>query len=146
MQQSLQFYSLTFIYSSTFFGRPHAHHQELNNCSIGLCCWLWYARQQHYYQHVPAVNPEAATAVVELLMMGEEMPEICWATHKRQVINLRKCCIWLVDLFEIIARFWKNEIWENMGRDPRGGQMKRDHFNMCSLSTRTHTWQHCTGK
>jgi hypothetical protein len=27
---------LTFIYSSTRFGRPHAHHQELNNCSSSL--------------------------------------------------------------------------------------------------------------
>jgi len=33
MQQFLQFIILTFIYSSTCFGRPHAHHQELNNCS-----------------------------------------------------------------------------------------------------------------
>ena len=31
MQQFLQFIILTFIYSSTCFGRPHAHHQELNN-------------------------------------------------------------------------------------------------------------------
>jgi len=33
-------------------------------------------------------------------MMGGEAPETCWATHKRQVINLWNCCIWLVDLFE----------------------------------------------
>ena len=32
--------------------------------------------------------------------MGEETPETCWATHKRQVINLWNCCILLVDLFE----------------------------------------------
>ena len=36
MQQFLQFIILTFIYSSTCFGRPHAHHQELNNCSSSL--------------------------------------------------------------------------------------------------------------
>jgi hypothetical protein len=29
-------YYLTFIYSSTCFGRPYAHHQELNNCSNSL--------------------------------------------------------------------------------------------------------------
>jgi hypothetical protein len=29
-------YYLTFMYSSTCFGRPHAHHQELNNCSSSL--------------------------------------------------------------------------------------------------------------
>jgi hypothetical protein len=41
MQQFLQFIILTFIYSSTCFGRPHAHHQELNNCSSSLWYYLW---------------------------------------------------------------------------------------------------------
>jgi len=34
-------YYLTFIYGSTCFGRPHAHHQELNNCSSSLWFYLW---------------------------------------------------------------------------------------------------------
>jgi len=33
--------------------------------------------QQHCYHHVPTVKPEAATAVVELLMMGMRMPKPC---------------------------------------------------------------------
>jgi len=33
--------------------------------------------QQHCYHHAPTVKPEAATAVVELLMMGMRMPETC---------------------------------------------------------------------
>jgi hypothetical protein len=33
--------------------------------------------QQHCYHHAPKVKPEAATAVVELLMMGVRMPETC---------------------------------------------------------------------
>jgi hypothetical protein len=33
--------------------------------------------QQHCYHHGPTVKPEAATAVVELLMMGKRMPETC---------------------------------------------------------------------
>jgi hypothetical protein len=33
--------------------------------------------QQHSYNHAPTVKPEAATAVVELLMMGMRMPETC---------------------------------------------------------------------
>jgi hypothetical protein len=33
--------------------------------------------QQHCYLHAPTVKPEAATAVVELLMMGVRMPETC---------------------------------------------------------------------
>ena len=40
MQQFLQFINLTFIYSSTCFGNPHAHHQELNNCSSSLWFYL----------------------------------------------------------------------------------------------------------
>jgi hypothetical protein len=31
--------------------------------------------QQHCYHHVPTVKSEAATAVVELLMMGMRMPK-----------------------------------------------------------------------
>ena len=38
--------------------------------------------------------------ICTLLMMGGEAPKTCWATHKRQVINLWNCCILLVDLFE----------------------------------------------
>jgi hypothetical protein len=33
--------------------------------------------QQHCYHHAPTVKPEAATVVVELLMMGMRMPETC---------------------------------------------------------------------
>ena len=61
------------MYSSTCFGRPHAHHQKLNNCS----CSLWFYRwsvvvavllvvvgpagrpdhdQQHCCHHAPTVN------------------------------------------------------------------------------------------
>jgi hypothetical protein len=32
---------------------------------------------QHCSRHAPKVKPEAATAVVELLMMGVRMPETC---------------------------------------------------------------------
>jgi len=30
-----------FIYSSTCFGRPHTHHQELNSCSSSLWLYRW---------------------------------------------------------------------------------------------------------
>jgi len=33
--------------------------------------------QQHCYHHAPTVKPEAATAVVELMMMGVRTPETC---------------------------------------------------------------------
>jgi hypothetical protein len=69
------------MYSSTCFGRSHAHYQELNNCSNSLCfyrCSVAIAvllvvfglvgrpnhDQQHCYHHALTVKPEAATAVV----------------------------------------------------------------------------------
>jgi hypothetical protein len=53
-------------------------------------------RTQHDYHHNTKVKPEAATAVIELLMMGGKMPETCWALNKRQDNKLENCCIWLV--------------------------------------------------
>jgi len=38
-------------------------------------------------------KPEAATAVAEILRMGVRTPKTCWAVRKRQVINLRNCCM-----------------------------------------------------
>jgi hypothetical protein len=78
------------MYSSTCFGRPHAYHQELNNCSSSLWFYRWNVvvavllvvvgpdhDQQHCYHHAPTVKPEAATAVVEFLMMDVRTPETC---------------------------------------------------------------------
>jgi len=72
------------MYGSTCFGHPHAHHQELNNCSRSLWFYRWsvvvavlLVVVKHCYHHAPMVKPEAATAVVELLMMGVRMPETC---------------------------------------------------------------------
>ena len=44
-----------------------------------------------------------------LLMMGRETTEACWATHKRQAINLWNCCILLVDSFESYDNEWTCE-------------------------------------
>jgi hypothetical protein len=82
------------MYSSTCFGPPHVHHQELNICSRSLWFYRWSVviavllvvvgpasrpdhDQQHCYHHVPTVKPEAATTVVELLMIGVRTPETC---------------------------------------------------------------------
>ena len=84
-----------FVYSSTCFGRYTAHHQELNDCSGSLWFLPSYrgdsravfvvgpvgrpARPgtQHGYHHDTKVKPEAATEVIELLMMGGKTPETC---------------------------------------------------------------------
>jgi hypothetical protein len=81
------------MYSSTCFGSPHAHHQELNNCSSSVWFYRWSVvvavelvvvgpvmtgpNTTNCYHHAPTVKPEAATAVVELLMMGVRTPETC---------------------------------------------------------------------
>jgi hypothetical protein len=42
------------------------------------------------------VKPEAATAVIELLMMGGKMTKTCYAVNKRQDNKLKICFIWFV--------------------------------------------------
>jgi len=60
--------------------------------------------QQHCYYHAPTVKPEAATADVEILMMGMRTPETCWAVNKSQVINGRNFCIWLEIIWILISK------------------------------------------
>jgi hypothetical protein len=85
-----QFTILTFVYSSTCFGRFPAHNQDLNDCSgslwfylrivvtVVLCSWSGRParpRTQHDCLYDSKVKPEAATAVTELLIMGGKTPE-----------------------------------------------------------------------
>jgi len=50
-------------------------------------------RTQQGYHHDTNVKPEAATAVIELLMMGGKTPKTCSAVNKRQDNKLENCCI-----------------------------------------------------
>jgi hypothetical protein len=59
-----QFIILTFVYSSTRFGRFPARRPARS-------------RTQHDSHHDTKVKPEAATAVIELLVMGGKTPETC---------------------------------------------------------------------
>jgi hypothetical protein len=56
--------------------------------------------QQHDYHHNMKVKPEAATAVVELMMMGVRTPKTCWAVNKRQDNKLELLHL-VGDLFEL---------------------------------------------
>jgi len=109
-----QFIILTFVYSSTCFGRFPTHHQELNDCSGSLWFYLrivvtvvlfsWSGRParprtQNDCHHDTKVKPEVATAVIEFLMMGGKTSETCWAVNKRHDNKLEYCCIWLVIYF-----------------------------------------------
>ena len=70
-------------------GQPsHSHWQERRRPAR--------PRTQHGCHHDTKVKPEAATAVIELLMMGRKTPETCWAVNKRQDNKLENGCIWLV--------------------------------------------------
>ena len=104
-----QFIILAFIYSSTWFGCFPA--QELNDCggslwfylrivvTVVLCSWSGRParpRTRHDCHHDTKIKPDAATAVIELLMMGGKTPETCWAVNKRQDNKLENYCIWLV--------------------------------------------------
>ena len=53
-------------------------------------------RTRHDCHHDTKVKPEAATVVIELLMIGGKTPEICWAVNKRQGNKLKNFCIMLV--------------------------------------------------
>ena len=53
-------------------------------------------RTQDGYHHDTKVKPEAATAALELLMMGGRTPETCWSVNKRQGNKMENCCIWLM--------------------------------------------------
>jgi hypothetical protein len=53
-------------------------------------------RTLHDCHHDTKVKPEAAIAVIELLMMGGKTPETCWAVNKSQDNKLKNWCIRLV--------------------------------------------------
>ena len=67
------------------------------------------SQTQHGYHNDTKVKPEAATAVVELLMMGGRTPETCWAVNKRQDNKVKKLLHLDGDLFELYddARTYK---------------------------------------
>ena len=74
-----QIFCSSFKYSTTCFGHPLAHHQELINCSSRL----WIPQNRTDTEPTPLLpprsngKPEVATAVYKLLMMGKRMPETC---------------------------------------------------------------------
>jgi hypothetical protein len=78
------------------FSRPSSGAQWLQWQPLVLPLYRGVNRAQLDYYHDTKVKPKAATAVIELLMMGGKTPETCWAVNKRQDNKLENCCIWLV--------------------------------------------------
>jgi hypothetical protein len=66
-------------------------------------------RTQHDYHQDTKVKPEAATAVIDLLMMDGKAPETCSAVNKRQDNKLKKLLHQVGDLFKLYddARTYK---------------------------------------
>jgi hypothetical protein len=96
-------YATQNLYTAFFKVRKSVHHNTIQINQPSRCKRPDHD-QQHCYHHAPKVKPEAATAVVELLMMDVRTPETCWAVHKHQVIKLRNCCIYFVVLFELLLK------------------------------------------
>jgi hypothetical protein len=81
MQQLHKLLLDVYVQLSVFWASS-AHHQELNSCSSSFWFYRWSSAvgrgqagkpdhdQQHCYHHAPKVKSEAATAVVDLLVMG----------------------------------------------------------------------------
>jgi len=83
MQQCIRIYYSMLIWSSTCLERHTAHHQEPKNWISSLWFYICVRFQQpHTY-----VKPEAASAVLGLLMMCGVSLETCWASYKHAIIN-----------------------------------------------------------
>jgi len=82
--------------------QPSTQVQKKDPYDDQLCCVRGRAgrparpRTQHDCHHDKKVKPEAATAVIELLMMGGKTPETCLAINKRQDNKLENCYTRLV--------------------------------------------------
>jgi hypothetical protein len=86
--------SMTSVAASGFL--PSYHGDSHAVVVVGPADQPAWPRTQHDYHHDTKVEPEAATTVTELLMMGGKTPETCWAVNKRQDNKLKNCCIRLV--------------------------------------------------
>ena len=107
-------------------------------CRWSVAVWAGYLPdhdQQHSKRQAPTVKPEAPSAVVRSWWWAGEAPETCWATHKRHVINVWNCCIWLVDLFESWLGYCLLD-WEIRGSIP----CRRKYF-LCSPQHPDRHWE-----
>jgi NADH:ubiquinone oxidoreductase subunit 5 (subunit L)/multisubunit Na+/H+ antiporter MnhA subunit len=87
-----QVYYLTFMDSSTCFGRPHAPHQEPNNCHSSRWFYRWslviavllVVVGPAGYHHAPTVKPETATQLLSSWWWAWGRPK-----HVESYINVK---------------------------------------------------------
>ena len=72
-----QLYCLSFKYSSTCFGHPHAHHQELVNCSSRLRFYRWNV-----------------VVAVSLVVVGPDRPRPTALSPRSNGKTGGGCCSW----------------------------------------------------
>jgi hypothetical protein len=60
---------------TTAVAAPGSPSELCDSSAVGRCRADRADDQQHCYHHTPKVKPEAATAVVELLVIGVRTPE-----------------------------------------------------------------------
>jgi hypothetical protein len=82
------------------FSRPSSGAQWLQWQPLVLPSYRGDSRavfeKQYHCHHDTMVNPEAAIAVIELLMTGGKTPETCSAVNRRQDNKLKNVCTRLV--------------------------------------------------
>ena len=97
-------------------------------------------RTQHDCHHDTKVKLEAATAVIELLMMGGKTPETCWAVNKRKDNKLENCCIWLVIYLNWKGKTCHSGIWHPTVWCMWITSVKTLSFYTMTLSVRLTNW------
>ena len=85
-------------------------------------------RTQHGCHHDTKVKPEAATAVIELLMMGGRTPKTCWAVNKHHDNKLKNRCIWFVIYLNSTKQSLQRvpRIWLHLSHMPNARQESKD--------------------
>jgi len=74
---------MTFMYSSTCFGHPEAHHQELNNCSSSLWFYRWSVVVAVLLVVVGSVGPTTTNSTATLYTLYSAAD-----THRQGLDNI----------------------------------------------------------
>ena len=92
---------------------------------------------QYDCHHDTKIKPEAASAVIELLMMGGKTPDTRWAVNKRQGNKLKKLLHQVGDLFELNVKLRCQKVKGHEGtKRSRYDQFYNEVVRLCVLDSR----------